>query len=160
MCIRDRFLLADAYGNVFSYSVNTSTGDLSETTDVPGSHGTGFGITANPTGTFLYTDDELADGIDAFSISSNGGLTAVSGSPFSMPLGWTPSEVDSLAVDPAGKFLYAPDGASNTVVGFTIDSTTGALSTIPGSPFAAGPGPSQVVVDPSDRFVYVSDCDT
>jgi 6-phosphogluconolactonase (cycloisomerase 2 family) len=154
------FLFSDSFGSVVSYSVNTSTGALSEMSTVPGNHGSGFGIAANSAGTFLYSDDDLADGIDAFSISSSGSLTAVSGSPFSMPSGWTPFEVDSLAVDPAGKFLYAPDGPSNTVVGFTIDGATGALGSIPGSPFATGPGPAQVVVDPSDRFVYVSDCDT
>jgi hypothetical protein len=42
------------------------------------------------------------------------------------------------------------------VSGYTIDSSTGALTPIPGSPFSAGAAPVSVAVDPSGRFVYVA----
>jgi 6-phosphogluconolactonase (cycloisomerase 2 family) len=42
-------------------------------------------------------------------------------------------------------------------VGFVIDSTTGALSVVPGSPFATEAGPEQVAIDPPGRFLCVSD---
>jgi 6-phosphogluconolactonase (cycloisomerase 2 family) len=128
---------------------------LTQTSYVSGNHG-GFGIVANPAGTRLYTDDLVADGIDGFSIGSSGILSPISGSPFSMPTGWAPLDVDSLAVDPTGSFLYAPDATSNTVVGFTIDNASGALAAIPGSPFPTGIGPVQTVVHPSGSFLYVS----
>lgn len=135
--------------------MNTSTGALTQLSYVPGNH-QGFGIVANPAATFLYTDDLVNGGIDAFSIGASGALTEVSGSPFAMPSGWSVLFVDNLAIDPAGKFLYAPDSASNVIAGFAINSATGALAPIPGSPFAAGQGPQQVSVHPSGKFLYAS----
>lgn len=149
------YLFADADNNVVTYSINSSTGALTQLSYVSGNHG-GFGIVANPAATFLYADDLSNGGIDAFSIGASGELTAISGSPFPMPSGWTTGQVDALVVDRGGEFLYAPDAASNTLVGFTIGAN-GSLGPISGSPFPTGLQPQQVVIDPSDKFVYVSD---
>lgn len=35
-----------------------------------------------------------------------------------------------------------------------VDDVTGALTALPGSPFAAGDGPDGLMVDPSSRFLY------
>jgi 6-phosphogluconolactonase (cycloisomerase 2 family) len=48
------------------------------------------------------------------------------------------------------------NSGSNNVSAYSIDSSTGALSEISGSPFAAGPGPTSIAVDPSGKFVYVA----
>lgn len=150
------FLFDAAQGHVVSFSIDTSTGALTQTSVLTGNTG-GYGICTNPAGTFLYADDGAAGGIDGFSISSAGGLTAISGSPFPMPTGWAPVTIDSLTADPSGKFLYVPDGASNEVAGFAIDNATGSLTPVSGSPFATGAEPAGVVVDPSGQFLYVSD---
>ena len=42
------------------------------------------------------------------------------------------------------------------VSGYAVDAATGALSPVPGSPFAAGTTPDSVAVDPSNKFVYVA----
>jgi len=149
------FLFTDANTSVGSYSVDMSTGALSEIGYVPGNHN-GFGIAANPSGTFLYTDDIDDDGIGVFSISVTGSLSPINGSPFAMPSGWSQIDVDSMAIHPSGKFLYVPDSASNQVVGFTIDGTTGALSQM-SAPFPTGAGPQQVAIDPTGSFLYTSD---
>jgi DNA-binding beta-propeller fold protein YncE len=47
-----------------------------------------------------------------------------------------------LAVDPAGKYLYAASALLNSGIGisvFAIDSTTGGVKEIPGSPFVVDP---------------------
>src|SRR6202023_734079 len=44
----------------------------------------------------------------------------------------------------------------NTVSGYTINPTTGALTLIAASPFAAGNTPVFVAVDPSGKFAYVA----
>ena len=141
---------------VLAFSVNTQTGALTQTSTIAGNQG-GFGIVANPSVTYLYTDDANNGGIDAFAISSSGALAAISGSPFAMPSGWNLLWVDSIAIDPAGKFLYVPDASSNDIVGFTINATTGALAPMALSPFATGASPQEVVVTPSGKFLYVSD---
>jgi DNA-binding beta-propeller fold protein YncE len=44
--------------------------------------------------------------------------------------------------------------ASSNVSAYTVDSSTGALTAVSGSPFAAGTGPYSVTVDPSGKFTY------
>ncbi len=150
------FLFGAGDNTVLAFTIDTQTGLPTQTASVSGNQG-GFGIVANPSVTFLYADDEVADGIDAFSVSSSGALSPVAGSPFPMPSGWLGLYVDSIAIDPAGKFLYVPNAAANQVVGFTVDGASGALGSIPGSPFATGASPQEAVVHPSGKFLYVSD---
>lgn len=158
------FLYTTSYPSILAFSVDASTGALTEeATGLPTSGPPtyrGFGIAANPSATFLYSSNDSAGGVDAFSISQTGALSTVSGSPFLLPddvpgLGYPP--VDGLAMHPSGKFLYAPDPPANEVVGFAIDSATGALTPVPDSPFPTGTQPEQVVIDPSGQFLYVSD---
>ena len=52
--------------------------------------------------------------------------------------------------------LYVANRVSNDVSAYTIDASTGALSEVPGSPFAAGIGPISVTVDPGGKFAYVA----
>jgi 6-phosphogluconolactonase len=49
----------------------------------------------------------------------------------------------------------SPQG-SNSVSGYAVDGTTGALTPLPGSPFAAGSDPIALAVNPSNKFVYVA----
>jgi 6-phosphogluconolactonase len=66
-------------------------------------------------------------------------------------------------VDPTGHFVYVTDFESiigSNVAGFSINRNTGALTSVPGSPFPTLGMPSSVAVDPSGEFVYVvSDSD-
>ena len=52
----------------------------------------------------------------------------------------------SVAVAPSGRFAYVANGISNNVSGYTINPSTGALTAIAGSPFAAGLGPVSVAI--------------
>jgi 6-phosphogluconolactonase (cycloisomerase 2 family) len=67
--------------------------------------------------------------------------------------------VTNIVVDchkPTARFLYVPNTSANTVSGFSINASTGALTPIPGSPFAnAGAGPLTIAVHPSGSFLYV-----
>ena len=82
----------------------------------------------------------------AFAIDpNNGGLTQLAGSPFAVG----PAGTSCLAVDPAGKFLYVTSytGAIGNIWGFALDSNTGALTSLSGSPFLHGDsGPSDLAV--------------
>ena len=59
-----------------------------------------------------------------------------------------------MAVDPAGKFAYVTNSSSNDVSMYTINATTGALTSI--GTIAAGTDPVSVAVDPSGKFAYVA----
>ncbi len=58
--------------------------------------------------------------------------------------------------DPPPDELYAYVISSSGVFAFSINAETGALTTVPGSPFAAGESPVSVTGDPFGKFVYVA----
>jgi len=63
----------------------------------------------------------------------------------------------SLAVDPQSRFLYiASDFATTSIWAFSIDVVSATLSPVPGSPFAAGPSPTKLVIDPAGKFLFAS----
>ena len=59
-----------------------------------------------------------------------------------------------------GKWLYVANSGSGTVSGFSFNASTGALQTLPGSPYMAGAGVSQLALCPGNggatvpRFLY------
>jgi 6-phosphogluconolactonase (cycloisomerase 2 family) len=62
-------------------------------------------------------------------------------------------------VHPSGKFLYVtdvPPASNGNVLAYSIDGTTGALAPLTGSPFAVGPQPLAVSIEPQGKFAYVS----
>src|SRR5260370_4108327 len=54
------------------------------------------------------------------------------------------------------KFAYVANENSSNVSAYAIDRTTGALTSLPGSPFAAVSLPFSVAVVPSGNFAYVA----
>jgi 6-phosphogluconolactonase (cycloisomerase 2 family) len=91
--------------------------------------------------------------------STTGALTVLSGAPFADRL-----EGGLLAIDGQGKFLFVLNPVSNNISMFQIDGSTGVLTEVPNSPFAAGPtinpnmGPSRpvsVATEKSGNFLYV-----
>ena len=56
-----------------------------------------------------------------------------------------------------GRFAFVANQLSNNLSAYAIDSTTGALSPLSGSPFASnGTTPAALVVDPNGAFLYVA----
>src|SRR5262249_3690086 len=60
----------------------------------------------------------------------------------------------SVAVDPTGRFAYVANNGSANVSTYTVNTTSGVLTSM-GAPVAAGSGPFSVAVDPSGEFAYV-----
>ena len=121
---------------------------------------TSVGAGATPTsiaiehsGRFLYVTDPAHNAVLGFSIQTGGVLSPVTGSPFlagAAPVG--------LGIDPQGSLLFVANSGSNNVSAYAIDSNSGALGQVTGSPFATGGvGPSAVAVDADTSFVYVTE---
>ncbi|MFY9739674.1 MAG: beta-propeller fold lactonase family protein [Candidatus Cybelea sp.] len=53
-------------------------------------------------------------------------------------------------------YVYVTDDTSASVSAFAINASTGTLTQVKGSPFAAGPDPWGVAVDPTGKFAYVT----
>src|SRR5260370_34642110 len=62
-----------------------------------------------------------------------------------------------VCVELGGRFLYTANFVGNDVSGFSIDTNTGKLSPVPGSPFAVGASPAGAVVDTLGLYLYVPD---
>jgi DNA-binding beta-propeller fold protein YncE len=92
--------------------------------------------------------NEGGNNVSAYRLAPNGALTPVPGSPF--VAGTDPHKAYATA-----KFVYVANEVSNNISAYRIGSN-GALTPIPGSPFAGGIGPHAVAVDPTGKFVYVT----
>jgi 6-phosphogluconolactonase (cycloisomerase 2 family) len=58
----------------------------------------------------------------------------------------------------AGRYAYVANQRSDTISAFLIDSTTGGLTQIAGSPYTSiGSTPAAVAVDPNGTFLYVAE---
>jgi probable HAF family extracellular repeat protein len=115
-----------------------------------------FALTAQNSNQYAYVANEHSGEVFGYLLNAtNGNLTPLHGSPFPT----VDCGLISIAVDPAGRFLYAAGqqaGSDKNVVGFRIDRPTGRLTPIQGSPFTAGGSPSAIAIDPSGKFAYVS----
>jgi 6-phosphogluconolactonase (cycloisomerase 2 family) len=92
--------------------------------------------------TYVYVnDDAQPNTITGFSVGVGGQLVPLAGSPFATGqdgcLGNAFPSTTNVTV--AGSFLYAANCFSQNVSGFAINPATGALTPVPGSPFAIAP---------------------
>jgi 6-phosphogluconolactonase len=119
----------------------------------------GTAVAVDPNGKYVYAP--VYRGVDVFAIdTATGALTPVPGSPFPADYPYQTTALASVAVHPTGKFVYLTVGAyqaPGSVLGYTVDAATGALTPVPGSPFpTSGTGSGAVAVDPHGGFVYVT----
>lgn len=138
--------------SVSMYTINGTTGALASigtiaAGDIPNS------VAVDPSGKFAYVATAGDTFVSAGNVSmytidaTTGALTSIG----TIAAGTGPN---SVAVDPAGKFAYVTNSASNDVSMYSIDATTGALAFI-GS-IAAGTDPVFIAMDPAGKFAYVA----
>ena len=154
---RFAFVSNASTNNVSAYSINAATGALAIVTGSPFVTGGAApsAVTVSPNGAFLFVTNLGSNNVSVFTINAGtGALTGVAGSPF--PVGTNPTGV---TVSPNGMFAFVTNGVSSgistDVSAFTINPTSGVLTPVPGSPFAAGTNPIAVAVAPSGTFAYV-----
>src|SRR5277367_2895443 len=148
--------------DVSVFAIDASSGALSEVAGSPFyANTTPTQIAITHSGEFVYVTNPSIGMVTGFSFSG-GVLTQLPTSPILSGAG-----AGALTVDAGDQFLYvANPSASNAppnqstngnISGFAINSSSGELTLIAGSPFtsAEGPnGPTAIIVDPSGRFVY------
>jgi 6-phosphogluconolactonase len=149
--------VADA-GTIDALQVNSETGALSTVPGSPFTSGTNSYLTVDPTNHFVFAADvDPPGGIFAFTIdASTGALTPVPGSPFLLGSSVTgPVQAGEVVVDPLGIFVYVTLPATNQVAGFSINTSSGVLTAVAGSPFAAGAGASAMAATLGE-YLYVA----
>jgi 6-phosphogluconolactonase (cycloisomerase 2 family) len=108
---------------------------------------------------FLYALFESTNQIFGWSInSSNGTLTPLTNFPLAVILNLPQLSYNDYAVitDPAGKYLFIANTGLNEIMVFTVDSTSGALAAVSGSPFPTLFAPVNLATDGLGKFLYVS----
>jgi len=92
--------------------------------------------------------------------ATTGALTQITGSPWSTDAtgnnGQGPAGVTVGNVGSTGFCVFVANFISNTVSAYKITSSTGGLTPVTGSPFAAGTGPLGIAVDFATALVYVA----
>jgi 6-phosphogluconolactonase (cycloisomerase 2 family) len=142
--------------SVSVYSINRTTGLLTPVAGSPFDAGhTPFALAIHPNNKFLYVVDPVGMPINGaltvFSINENTGvLSQIAGSPFAVATG-----LAQIAIEPAGKFAFAPNFGSPTVSAFALDPGTGAPTLVSAGPFSCVGFAVSVAVDPGGQFVYV-----
>jgi 6-phosphogluconolactonase (cycloisomerase 2 family) len=153
--------------NQFDYQVTTfaldpATGALTEASFSPLAETEAHSIAMHPTGTFLYTGSEESDVKGHVLNAADGSYTDTPGTPYP-----SAGANNWLTITPSGRHLFTSDGCCSTPAGsgalrtFAIDTSTGALSEIAGSPLIV-PAPNTgneamrtSAVKPSGDFLYV-----
>jgi len=155
-----------AFGTIFVYVSDSPSNKVYGFSSVAGSltpiPGSPFsGVTAPGrlayNGKFLCAPNSTSNNVSIFSIfngGQNGPLTAVAGSPF--PAGSGPTAAAFGAIH----FLYVSNSTDpqGGISGYSIDQNTGALTPVPGSPFATLPnaGPGGIVVPGAGKLLFVA----
>ena len=102
-------------------------------------HNNPLRIAVHPNDQFVYATNVQAGTLSAFKLV-NGALSSIA----EVPTGQHPFGV---AMDPAGTFLFVANKVDNTLSAFSVNSTTGTVSPVSGSPFSGGmSAPTDIVV--------------
>lgn len=136
-------------GMIAGFSIDPNSGALTPIPGSPSFAGTQpMNVVFDQTGSFLYSNDVAGNAVLGFAVDGNTGtLTPLTGSPFSVKGGKSPF---GLAVFPGNGFsvLYVSNNATGNISALAINQTTGALTSVSGSPFVAAPNPVALTVNP------------
>jgi len=143
---------------LFAFNINKSNGSLTlapnQPFTLPGVPREEIAVT--PSGNWIGVPFEGTSGGEIAGIARdpNTGSIMLLPSPIS-PTSTGGDEPGGIRVTPDGNFVVVVNQASNSVSVFSLNSGTGALTEVSGSPFATGNLPNPVAIDPSGKFVFV-----
>jgi 6-phosphogluconolactonase len=158
-----KFLYASDFntGVVWAYAIDPKTGNLTNLSGSPYNTpfgGNGGAMAMDPGGKFIFYVRNASGLILTFTRNTSDGTLTPSTSGL-IPI--DSNQPISLAVDVSGKFLYAadhsdPSGSEISV--FAIDSTTGALTQLPSSPytFQANSEPWGMALSSNGQFLFTA----
>jgi len=145
-----RFAFFTSIPGLFAFSIDQSSEVPTPVASPPNVGEEPFGLSADPSGKFLYLANPSSNDLYTLRIDSG---TGVLSEVAQTTVGNQPKGV---AVDPKGKFVYITNNFSNSVSAFLMNSATGALTPAAGSPYAAGSLPDSLAIDPSGKFLLVN----
>lgn len=148
----DFLYLADS-GQIDAFAINGQTGVPTPVKGSPFASGNNPELTVDPSGKILYAANDNGPGsVLAFAIESTGALKKIPGSPFPIQAASMVATEPTGIVD-SGSFVYTALYNTSGLAAFAINSKTGALTPVPGSPFPTGANPGYLAL--AGNFLYV-----
>jgi 6-phosphogluconolactonase len=147
------FSLSDQ--NLYISTINPGTGQLGTPTASGGvacnSLGTIPSIAVTPSNKFTFVIDKCLVSIHVYAMSGPGiVLQEIPGSPY-----FVANDLDSIVIDPSGKFLYAIGTNPAAIYQISVNGSTGEL-TLNSTTMVSG-DLRQVVMDPQGKFLFIND---
>jgi 6-phosphogluconolactonase (cycloisomerase 2 family) len=152
-----KFLFAAVYstfgpGEIMSFTIDQATGALTFASGIDASPYPTV-LNLDPSGKFAYvTHEGGGESVSTYTIDPTTGALSFVSSTAAGPQPY------GITVDPSSRFAYVTNIASDNLSTYTINATTGALSAT-GTSVMTGEHPSQIVQDPTGRFLYVTTSD-
>jgi 6-phosphogluconolactonase (cycloisomerase 2 family) len=152
-------------GGVTAFAVSAPSGAL---TPIASSYPTGGNAPTfaalSPDGHVLVVANGASGSVASYLVdATTGALTAAPGSPFST--GAPTNIVTNLAWHPTKNFVYAVNSNTSptisTIAAFQVDTTTGALTAVTGSPFSTGGELALLAtIEPTGKYFIISNRNT
>jgi 6-phosphogluconolactonase (cycloisomerase 2 family) len=89
----------------------------------------------------MYVANQASSNLAGFSIGSDGGLTLLTTSPFAS--GTNPSVIAS---DPGGKYLFVGNEKNSVIQSFSLDSSSGTLTSV--ATYSVASTPTSIAIVP------------
>jgi YVTN family beta-propeller protein len=144
--------------SVSMYNINGANGALKYFGTIA-AEGFPTSVVVDPSGQFVYVAAETDSGTPGPGSVSMYAINATTGALTSLGTIATgtmiaESSSNAIVVDPTGAFAYVTNSGSNNVSMYSINATTGVLTS--GGLIDAGTTPLSVAVDPTGKFAYVT----
>jgi 6-phosphogluconolactonase (cycloisomerase 2 family) len=138
-------------GELTGYSV-AGDGSFAARTGFPvTTGGTPTTLAISPRNRFVYAPTLAGNSVAGFRRGSDGSLSALTGFPFALATGPMDAE---FSVD--GRFLFVAGNTTSDIAVFSVDQTSGELTSVPGSPFAAPSLAVALAASPSGEHLVVA----
>ena len=107
-------------------------------------------IAIDPRGKFIYVTNALDSSVTAYALTLATGVPTAATSVTGSSVNSTETTPVAIAVDPAlGRFVYTANYLANSISGFRLDATSGALSATQSTPYGDGlDKPTAMVIIP------------
>jgi 6-phosphogluconolactonase len=134
-------------GNVLDFMVNGPF----KTGNEPSS------VVVDPRGLFLYISNSLDSSVSAYNISLPTGTPSATVNPTSSQAYSTDTQPVWITIEPSlGRFVYTANHLGNSVSGFRLNPSTGALTATQATPYPTGAGPTAIVAVPHGNHALES----
>ena len=155
------YLYVGGEPNLLVFKVKTDTGIpvLIQSLPVVGAaspSGAASIVAASPA-KYLYVDNWGMNEIDAYSVASDGTISLVTGSPFTMTSFQPTSGAPGMALAPDGAALYVNQDRPDMITGFQANPATAQLTPLTKNiSFDQQNTSGQLIIDPTGSFVYAA----